>query len=96
MKWKKAKDIADDHILIIGQVPTDETVNGFGFGDHFKKLSMIVDYLKDENLIVKLHPSTRMKIKGKVKRHSENYITKLPETVINYVKIGWQDAYSLV
>lgn len=74
LKWKKAKDVADDHILIIGQVPTDETVNGFGFGDHFKKLSMIVDYLKDENLIVKLHPSTRMKIKGKVKDKVDKWI----------------------
>ena len=74
LKWKKAKDIANDHILIIGQVPTDETVNGFGFGDHFKKLSMIVDYLKDENLIVKLHPSTRMKIKGKVKDKVDKWI----------------------
>jgi len=74
LKWKKAKDIADDHILIIGQVPTDETVNGFGFGDHFKKLSMIVDYLKDENIIVKLHPSTRMKMKGTIKKKVDQWI----------------------
>ena len=74
LQWKKARDIASDHILIIGQVPTDETVNGFGFGDHFKKLSMIVDYLKDENLIVKLHPSPKMKIKGKVKDKVDKWI----------------------
>ena len=28
------------------------------------------------------------KIKGKVKRHGENFITKFPETILNYVKIG--------
>ena len=28
-----------------------------------------------------------IKIKGKVKRHGENFITKLPETQLNYVKI---------
>ena len=74
LQWRKARDIAEDHILIIGQVPTDETVNGFGFGDHFKKLSMIVDYLKDENLVVKLHPSPKMKIKGKVKDKVDKWI----------------------
>ncbi len=74
LKWKKAKDIAEDHILIIGQVPSDETVNGFGFGDHFKKLSMIVDSLQKENIIVKLHPSSRMKIKGKVKDKVDKWI----------------------
>lgn len=30
---------------------------------------------------------TTIKIKGKVKRHGENFITKLPETQLNYVKI---------
>jgi len=72
LKWRKAKNIANDHILIIGQVPTDETVNGFGFGDHFQRLRMIVDYLKDENIIVKLHPS--MKIKGKTKDIIDRWI----------------------
>lgn len=28
-----------------------------------------------------------IKIKGKVKRHGENFVTKLPETQLNYVKI---------
>ncbi len=66
LKWRKAQAIADDHILIIGQVPTDETVNGFGFGNHFTKLSMIVDKLKDKNIIVKLHPSMKIENKEKV------------------------------
>ena len=32
--------------------------------------------------------NTTFKIKGKVKRHGENFITKFPETILNYVKIG--------
>ena len=31
---------------------------------------------------------TTFKIKAKVKRHGENFITKFPETILNYVKIG--------
>ena len=49
----------------------------------------LVSFFKsfDQTNELPLEGST-FKIKGKVKRHSENYITKLPETVINYVKIG--------
>ena len=56
LKWKDVKNVRDDHILIIGQMPEDETVHGFGFGDHWKKMCMIIDKLKDENLVIKLHP----------------------------------------
>ena len=42
-------------------MPDDETVNGFGFGDHIKKLEMIVNILSDENLIIKLHPRYKNK-----------------------------------
>lgn len=62
LKWRTAKNISDDHILIIGQMPDDETVNGFGFGDHIKKLEMIVDKLSDENIIIKVHPRYKNKI----------------------------------
>src|SRR6056300_57701 len=55
-KWNYVKNVRDDHILIIGQMPEDETVHGFGFGDHWKKMCMIIDKLKDENLVIKLHP----------------------------------------
>lgn len=57
LKWKDAKDIKQDHILIVGQTLNDETVKGFGFGNHFTKLTQIVDKLKDYPLIIKLHPS---------------------------------------
>jgi len=59
LKWPDAKDVKDDHILIIGQMPEDETVMGFGFGDHWKKMCMIIDKLDDYNLVIKLHPRIR-------------------------------------
>ena len=59
LKWPDAKDVKDDHILIIGQMPEDETVMGFGFGDHWKKMYQIIDKLDDYNLVIKLHPRIR-------------------------------------
>lgn len=56
LKWKDSKGIPDDHILVIGQMPDDETVHGFGFGDHIVKLKMIVDKLHSRNVVIKLHP----------------------------------------
>ena len=56
LKWRKPKQIPKDHILVIGQMPDDETVHGFGFGDHIAKLKMIVDRLHGENVVIKLHP----------------------------------------
>jgi len=56
LKWRPAKKVPEDHILIIGQMPLDETVNGFGFGHHFNRLSQVVDKLQNENIVVKLHP----------------------------------------
>ena len=47
LKWKDVKNVRDDHILIIGKMPEDETVHGFGFGDHWKKMCIIIDKLKD-------------------------------------------------
>jgi hypothetical protein len=69
LKWRDAKDIKDDHILIIGQMPDDETVNGFGFGDHIKRMDMIINKLKNKNLVIKLHP--RYKNKSLVKKWKE-------------------------
>lgn len=59
LKWPDAKSVKDDHILIIGQMPEDETVMGFGFGDHWKKMYQIIDKLDDYNLVIKLHPRIR-------------------------------------
>ena len=72
LKWKSAKNIPDDHILIIGQIPEDEVTNGFGFKGHFDRVRMIVDKLKDENIVVKLHPS--FKLRGKQKDIVDKWI----------------------
>lgn len=72
LKWRPAKDIPKDHILIIGQKPEDETVNGFGFKGHFERLQMIVDKLRYENIVVKLHPS--FKPRGKTKDIIDGWI----------------------
>ena len=57
LKWRKPKiKIPEDHILVIAQMPDDETVHGFGFGDHIVKLKMIVKKLQGENVVIKLHP----------------------------------------
>jgi len=64
LKWRKSKiKIPEEHILIIGQQPHDETVNGFGFGDHWKKLCQIVDAIDDEPIVIKLHPGMKGKDK---------------------------------
>jgi len=59
LKWPDAKDVKDDHILIIGQMPEDETVKGFGFGNHWDKMYQIIDKLDEYNLVIKLHPRIR-------------------------------------
>ena len=60
LKWPDAENVKDDHILIVGQMPEDETVMGFGFGNHWDKTCQIVEKLKDrDNLVIKLHPRIR-------------------------------------
>ena len=60
LKWPDVEDVKDDHILIIGQMPEDETVMGFGFGDHWKKMCQIIQKLNERpNLVIKLHPRIR-------------------------------------
>jgi len=54
--WDLDVPVKDDHILIIGQMPEDETVKGFGFGNHWDKMCQIIEKLKDRNLVIKLHP----------------------------------------
>lgn len=50
-------NLPDNHILIIGQVPNDETCKRMSFGDHIKKLEMLVDSIDHlPNIVVKLHP----------------------------------------
>jgi hypothetical protein len=61
-------DIPDNHILIIGQMPGDVTVNDFSFGNHWTKLEQIIEALVNEKtewpIVVKLHPSLKMETKN--------------------------------
>ena len=60
LKWPDAENVKDDHILIVGQMPEDETVMGFGFGNHWDKTCQIVEKLNErDNLVIKLHPRIR-------------------------------------
>lgn len=74
LKWKPAKKIPKDHILIIGQMPEDETTNGFGFKGHFDRLVMIVERVKylDISCVLKLHP--KFKLRGKQKDIVDKWI----------------------
>lgn len=53
--------VPDNHILIMGQMPGDETVTKMSFGDHWRKLEAIVDFLskRDYPLVVKVHPTLK-------------------------------------
>ena len=66
LKWKKSKkEIPSDHVLIICQQPKDETVHGFGFGNHWEKVCQIVENVSKKTrfpIVVKLHPSQKGKL----------------------------------
>lgn len=54
---KETLDVPPNHILVLGQLPHDETVTKMSFGDHFKKLEDIVSIISHlENIVVKIHP----------------------------------------
>ena len=55
---KEAVDVPEDHVLLIGQMPGDETVNRMSFGDHWRKYKALVNELKDKHkLVLKIHPT---------------------------------------
>ena len=69
-KWSDREDLGlsmdsvetpEDHILVLGQMPGDETVKDFSFGDHWNKLHGIVRTLRayKEKLVIKLHPTLK-------------------------------------
>lgn len=66
-KWSDREDlkmfstnlsIPDNHVLVIGQMPGDETVTKQSFGNHWDKLKLIVRKLyKQHALVIKIHPT---------------------------------------
>ena len=85
LKWKDSKGIPDDHILVIAQMPDDETVHGFGFGDHIVKLKMIVKKLQGRNVVIKLHP-----------RYKNPVLVKHWEDAGHTVITGYQSIHSIL
>jgi len=70
-KWKDRDDlqmsspvlsVPNNHILIIGQMPGDETVTQMSFGDHWRKLCQIVKEVSKQKtypIVIKLHPTLK-------------------------------------
>jgi len=54
-------ELPNNHILVLGQMPNDDSVVSFSFGDHWKKLIQIVSELEKlpYPIVVKLHPTIR-------------------------------------
>lgn len=74
--------IPNNHVLVLGQVPADETVNGMSFGNHWDKLSQIIDKLikgSQYPIVLKMHPVSI------TNEHKEYYQRKLGKYV-NYWK----------
>jgi len=59
--WNEVEDLKDDHILVIGQMPDDETVNEFGWPGHIQRIDRILGKLDGENVVLKLHPKWKPK-----------------------------------
>lgn len=51
-------DVPEDHVLLIGQMPGDETVTEMSFGDHWVKMWHIIRRIQDKSkIVVKVHPT---------------------------------------
>ena len=77
--------IPRDHILVLGQMPGDETVTKFSFGNHWTKLVSIVEYLVEhtsETIVVKLHPYL------KERSSKENWDTTYYRNILTWQKNG--------
>lgn len=82
-KWSDNKDlqlievpkkVPDNHVLLIGQMPGDETVTKNSFGSHWNKFCSLVSELKGKYpLVLKVHPS--LKIESE-KNGTWNYFKK--------------------
>ena len=75
-KWSDRKDLVlstdkvktpEEHILVLGQMPGDETVRDMSFGNHWDKLEGIVKALSvyKEKLVIKLHPTLKSESSSK-------------------------------
>ena len=92
LKWPDAKNVKKDHILVLGQMPEDETVMGFGFGDHWKKMCMVIDKLDGyNNVVIKLHPKIDTARVRNLKKKIEEW-----EQKGHQVFRGWESIHSVL
>jgi hypothetical protein len=83
---EKAPYIPENHILVLGQMPGDETVTQMSFGSHFNKLVSIVNKLEktvSDPIVIKLHPTFKIET-SKIKDWESLY---LPQ-VDNFISKG--------
>lgn len=61
-------ELPDSYILILGQMPGDTTVTDFSFGNHWTKLTKIINTLLSQEvphpIVVKLHPTLKERSQG--------------------------------
>lgn len=93
----KPIDTPKDHVLVIGQMPADETVTEMSFGDHWSKFKAIIENLKTKQhpLVVKVHPTLLPRQKEEVKNIYLNDIEKWISEGID-VFYGFESLYDIL
>jgi len=79
--------VPDNHILVLGQMPGDETVLQMSFGDHWIKFCTLVNELLHQSrpVVVKVHPTLRSEIlEG---GHPEEWL-KFDKQILEWEKKG--------
>lgn len=87
-------DVPDNHVLVLGQMPADQTVTEMSFGSHWIKMCSIVEELMHtEEVVVKIHPT----LKGECDDW-EIYQTKIDEWRENGVTVfdDFQSLYDIL
>lgn len=74
--------IPDNHILFIGQMPGDTSVNQFSFNSHMNDIEKLVNNLDSKDpVVIKLHPFLK-------KRASKEYWKEIDEKIKYWESIG--------
>lgn len=98
--FNESRHIGRKGELVVGMFTLNEIKFVERFGCHVLNGSIegnLVSFFKSFDQTKDLPiVNTTYKLKGKVKGHGENFITKLPETMLNYVKIGWHLGYKTI
>lgn len=103
-KWEKYEheffenkvSIPDNHILIIGQMPSDVSIKEFSFNNHLNDLERIINKLDNKDpIVIKLHPFLK-------KRSNGEYWRRIKEKIFNWmvkghtVIYGFEDLHTIL